>query len=361
MAQRRQPAEGVTNAKIEKIDGETYRLTIPSAALGDAGEFEVQASNAAGKATSSAHGEVDQVPKIVKGLVPGEVDEGDDHVFRVEVSAPVRDVKWYKNGAEISPGTHFTLKDVGPKEYELAIREAQLEDGANYKVVLANKGGSCDSSAQLTVTKPADLKLLKGLEDVEVDEGQPLELKCRIDGRPSSVKWYKNGKAVVDDKDARIQLRANPDSGDYSLYIPDARPDDAAAYKVVFTSKKGELQSAANARVKPKSKATPANFLTPLEDVTVQEGEIITLKCQVGGEPQPELKWYRNGVELKPDDRIAIRLALDGNATLRIRDSKKSDAGEFSVTAINEAGTAESKCQVKVLSADEMPCAPKFM
>jgi hypothetical protein len=58
--------------------------------LADAGEFEVQAINAAGKAVSSAHAEVDQAPRIVQGLVPAEIDEGDEHLFRVEASAPIR-------------------------------------------------------------------------------------------------------------------------------------------------------------------------------------------------------------------------------------------------------------------------------
>lgn len=73
------------------------------------------------------------------------------------------------------------------------------------------------------------------------------------------------------------------------------------------------------------------------------------------------MKWYRNGTELKLDDRTAIRLALDGTATLRVRDSQNSDIGEYRVEAINKAGAAESKCQVKVLSDNELPSAPKFI
>jgi hypothetical protein len=40
----------------------SYRLTIPAAELTDAGEYEVQAVNSAGKAASSAHAEVDGTP-----------------------------------------------------------------------------------------------------------------------------------------------------------------------------------------------------------------------------------------------------------------------------------------------------------
>ena len=71
----------------------------------------------------------------------------------------------------------------------------------------------------------------------------------------------------------------------------------------------------------------------------------MTLNCQVAGEPLPEMKWFREGTQLTSDDRISIRLSLDGKAVLRMRDARKSDAGQFRVEAFNEAGSAESTCQ----------------
>lgn len=112
-----------------------YRLTIPKAELLDAGEFEVQAINDGGKAVSNALAEVDQIPKIVRELEPAKINENDGQLFRVEVSALVREVKWYKNGNEIKPNSHFKFNDVSPKKYELEINKAQLDDGAIYKVI----------------------------------------------------------------------------------------------------------------------------------------------------------------------------------------------------------------------------------
>lgn len=126
--------KSIIGALIEKIDDQTFRLTIPKTAVTDAGEFEAIASNAAGKATSSAVAKVDQRPIIVKGLEPAEISVGDDQLFRVEVSAPVREIKWYKNRQEIKPSTHFKLKPVTSKKYELEINKAELDDGATYKV-----------------------------------------------------------------------------------------------------------------------------------------------------------------------------------------------------------------------------------
>lgn len=37
--------------------------------------------------------------------------------------------------------------------------------------------------------------------------------------------------------------------------------------------------------------ASAATIVTPLEDVNVPEGDNLTLKCKVSGEPVPTLKW----------------------------------------------------------------------
>lgn len=37
------------------------------------------------------------------------------------------------------------------------------------------------------------------MQDTEIDAGQPLEMSCKIEGIPKSVKWLKNGVEVQPD------------------------------------------------------------------------------------------------------------------------------------------------------------------
>ncbi|CAL2029366.1 unnamed protein product [Caenorhabditis brenneri] len=351
------------NAIIEKIDDTTYRLTIPSADLKDAGEYTVEVINESGKAKSDAKGEVDEKPEIVRGLDNIEVPEGDDDVFKVEVSAPVRQVKWYKNGQEIKPNSHLEAKKIGPKKYELAINRAQLDDGADYKVVLSNAAGDCDSSAALTVVKPNVLKIVDGLKDVDVEEPQPVELKVKVDGIPKVVKWYKNGQELKPDADG-FKFEEKPESGEFSLLIPSSKKSDGGAYRVVLGNDKGEVYSGSVVHVKaakPAEATSGANFLSPLKDTEVEEGDMLTLQCVVAGEPFPQIIWEKDGIVLQKDDRITMRTALDGTATLRIRSAKKSDIGQYRVTAENMAGSATSTCKVTVTDQGEQPSKPKFV
>ncbi|KAK5975978.1 hypothetical protein GCK32_004118, partial [Trichostrongylus colubriformis] len=368
-------AKGASLVFEVKVDGEvdekiislflsfnfSYRLTIPKADLGDAGHYSVEAINETGKATSDAKGEVDEKPEIVKGLTDVEVSEGDDEVFKVEVSAPVRTVKWYKNGQEIKPSVHLEPKKIGPKKYELTINRAELDDGATYKVVLSNSAGECDSSAQLTVTKPNILKMLEGLKDIDVEEGQPITLKVKVEGTPKTVKWYKNGVEIAP---TDAEMKESPETGEYSLVIPQSKKSDGGAYRITLANDRGEIYSGAVAHVKAakaKELAVPANFLSPLQDTEVVEGETLTLKCVVAGEPFPSITWTKDGVELEKDERLTMRVALDGTATLRIRDARKSDFGQYRVTAKNDSGTETSSCQVTVKEKGEEPSKPRFI
>uniref|UniRef100_A0A1I7TK31 Ig-like domain-containing protein n=1 Tax=Caenorhabditis tropicalis TaxID=1561998 RepID=A0A1I7TK31_9PELO len=351
------------NAIIEKIDDTTYRLTIPSADLKDAGEYTVEIINESGKAKSDAKGEVDEKPEVVRGLENIEIPEGDDDVFKVEVSAPVRQVKWYKNGQEIKPNSHLEAKKIGPKKYELAINRAQLDDGADYKVVLSNAAGDCDSSAALTVVKPNILKIIDGLKDIDVEEPQPVQLKVKVEGVPKVVKWYKNGQELKPETDG-IKFEEKPESGEFSLIIPSSKKSDGGAYRVVLGNDKGEVYSGSVVHVKapkPAEATSGANFISPLKDTEVEEGDMLTLQCVVSGEPFPEIIWEKDGVVLQKDDRITMRIALDGTATLRIRSAKKSDIGQYRVTAKNEAGSASSDCKVTVTEQGEQPSKPKFV
>lgn len=107
----------------------------------------------------------------------------------------------------------------------------------------------------------------------------------------------------------------------------------------------------------------------------MEEGDVLTLTCKVGGNPFPEnIRWEKvkkifvartrilsfgvpfiefhmyaqDGVELKKDDRTSMRTALDGTVTLRVREIKKEDFGKYKITVANEHGTDSSEAQASL-------------
>ncbi|XP_028669315.1 pro-neuregulin-2, membrane-bound isoform-like isoform X2 [Erpetoichthys calabaricus] len=89
--------------------------------------------------------------------------------------------------------------------------------------------------------------------------------------------------------------------------------------------------------------------LRKLKNITLREGEKLSLKCEATGNPIPEFKWFRDGKELRKSKEIRIRHGRR-NSRLQITKVKASDAGEYTCEAENAVGSNSSKSFVTVQS-----------
>ena len=72
--------------------------------------------------------------------------EGETVTFLCEVTEANVPAKWFKNGIELQPSEAVSMEMEG-KVHRLVLKEAQLDDTAEYTVVIKDKS----SSAKLTV------------------------------------------------------------------------------------------------------------------------------------------------------------------------------------------------------------------
>ena len=91
----------------------------------------------------------------------------------------------------------------------------------------------------------------------------------------------------------------------------------------------------------------PNQFLTPLEDVTITEGEIGRFVCETSKPGKPT--WKKNGRELKETDRIKID-SLITRHTLTIKESEIEDDATYSCEIKDQSTLA--KLRVKELSIE---------
>ena len=90
-------------------------------------------------------------------------------------------------------------------------------------------------------------------------------------------------------------------------------------------------------------------FELPLSDVTVVDGEKAVLECRVAATPAAEVTWYVDNVEIRQTDDYQIVFTADGWCRLIIRDNMLEDEAEYTVRAVNEAGTCISTAYLTVL------------
>lgn len=84
-----------------------------------------------------------------------------------------------------------------------------------------------------------------------------------------------------------------------------------------------------------------------LKNVTVTEGDSVTLECQISGQPTPVIMWFREDYQIESSIDFQISYK-DGIARMLIREAFAEDSGRFTCTATNEAGTVSTSCYLLV-------------
>ena len=79
----------------------------------------------------------------------------------------------------------------------------------------------------------------------------------------------------------------------------------------------------------------------------MDEGSPVKLECTVEGSPQPNVTWFREGVKVEASLDFQVEFK-NGVATLTIPEVFTDDAGKFTCTADNAAGSKSISCHLRV-------------
>lgn len=93
--------------------------------------------------------------------------------------------------------------------------------------------------------------------------------------------------------------------------------------------------------------SSPPTFTVGLKSLTMGDGERLTLQCQIAGDPEPQVTWFKDGKKLESNDFVDLKYKY-GLATLKIEEVYPEDAGEYKCIAKNYVNSAESVCTLKI-------------
>lgn len=97
----------------------------------------------------------------------------------------------------------------------------------------------------------------------------------------------------------------------------------------------------------PRPTAAAPQFTQKLENVTLDEGGTATLECQVTGQPEPSVRWYKEGRPLSASQKVEMR-KQDGRVRLMLYGVKEADSGRYTCIAQNHLGENTTSANVIV-------------
>ncbi|XP_073957384.1 uncharacterized protein isoform X8 [Choristoneura fumiferana] len=318
-----------------------YLLEVQSAEWPDEGEWKCVATSAGGRVgISTCHVVMDvpknyRKPRFMENLQAVLTEEGLVSFECKVVGFPTPVLSWFKDGQELKPGDVYQLTGTNSL--------------GSYCCIARNCMGQASSSAELTVediqnqlneeeklqlfTKNQAPKFVQGLKSVEakIDEPFRFTIKVAIPPEPS-VLWYRDDQPV--DESNRCHL-SKEDRGVFTLDIQNLEFLDQAEWKCVAMNDFGHSVTSCFLKlIIPRHYKKP-RFLENLQAILSEEGAV-NLECKVIGVPQPVLKWYKDGEELKPGDIHRIISGQDGTCCL----------GTYTCEAQNCMGIAASSASL---------------
>lgn len=120
--------------------------------------------------------------------------------------------------------------------------------------------------------------------------------------------------------------------------------------EIVTTPSEDNASFLSQCRRKPK-------VLSALKDEECVAGEMMTLRCEIVGWPEPKVSWKFDGIAL--DGQEPYRISYDGRmAMLRLPELLPPDEGTYTCLAQNDVGQCETQSKLKVLGFAPDICEP---
>ncbi|XP_020501408.2 myosin binding protein Ca isoform X4 [Labrus bergylta] len=282
---------------------------------------------------------------------------GEKVEFEVEVSEEGANVKWMKDGVELtkdSAGSKYRFKKDG-KRHILIINEATLEDIGMYHA-LTNGG---ESQAELEV-EDKELEVLQSIADLTVKATDQAVFKCEVSDEKVTGKWFKDGVEVQ----ASDRIKMTHIGRTHKLTIDDVKSSDAGDYSFVPDGYAFSLSAKLNfleikidyvPRQDPPKIHLDAGGSGNKNTIIVVAGNKLRLDVEITGEPAPTVCWMKGDQVVSEAEgrvRVETRKTL---CSFVIEGAEKEDEGHYSITVTNPAGEDKAQLFVKIVDVPNPP------
>ncbi|XP_065269726.1 obscurin-like protein 1 [Emys orbicularis] len=240
--------------------------------------------------------------------------------FECELSRPIAEVKWYKDGTALQAGTKCRIYSVGRRRL-LQLSHCSLDDAGEYTC----DAGDCRASATLRVYE-RQVQIVQELADVRVRENENAVFTCQVSHEDVKGEWFRSGEKIKVTSTVKIRQEGPK----HFLLICNVRPEDAGCIRFVA--------KAAASEASLQVEALPIRIIKPLRDKTALARHKATLECTVS-QARGRVRWFRGDTEIFASDKYEI-CNLDCYRTLIIHGVGPEDEASYTCDAFDDRSTA---------------------
>ncbi|XP_059404933.1 netrin receptor DCC-like isoform X1 [Carassius carassius] len=281
---------------------------------------------------------------------------GDTALLRCEVTGePMPVVRWQKNREDLpltfDPDSRVVILPSG----SLQVSRVQPPDSATYRCLAENPSSSrSGTDADLRVIpEPGVVRALTFLQrpqKVMALQGRDAVLECSASGFPNPSFYWMRGDELIQSRSKKYSLLSAS-----NLLISSVTDDDSGTYTCVAHNRQQNISASCELSV-----LVPPQFLSYPSNTYAYESTDIEMECAVTGNPQPTIRWVKNGEAVIPSDYFQI---VEGGH-LQILGLVHSDEGFYQCIAENEAGNSQAMAHLILLqpvspSSGALPSAPR--
>lgn len=253
------------------------------------------------------------------------------------VGSPTPLLRWFKDGQELRPGDVYQLTGTNSLgSYTCIARNCMGEARSSAELTVEDIHNQLNEEEKLQLVSSQAPKFVHGLKSCEAKINESFRFTVQVataSPPPPELSWFRDDRPVDSEPDRYTTKKES--LGVCHLDVTRLEFADQAEWKCVAANEFGHSVTSCFLKLLiPKHYKKP-KFLECLRAVLSEEGAV-NLECKVIGVPQPVLKWYKDGVELKPGDIHRITSGEDGTCCL----------GTYTCEARNCMGTVSSSASL---------------
>ncbi|XP_026074717.1 obscurin-like protein 1 isoform X8 [Carassius auratus] len=222
------------------------------------------------------------------------IEAGSPIALQCELSDPLAQVSWYKDGVKLLPQSGLDFKSKGTKR-QLIVQAAEFYHSGGYSCKTRGNAVHFNVEVKAPPVRFSAVPEVKRRKCIEA--GCPIVLQCEVSDSTAQVQWYKDGDQLL----VESGVDFNSDDCMRTLSIQSAHPSHAGVYSC--TTKDDVIKFHVEIR------AVPVRFSAVPEaekNKCMEAGGHFELLCKVS-DSTSQVSWFHNNMQLQLESGLDIQ------------------------------------------------------